>query len=382
MKRIKKILLWQYMLNKRLLRKRGFIVLLCLIPILVWGMQLVSKEESGIMTIYLCAEDPGDPMTAQIIEKLKTADTVVRYVEADEETACSAVEKGKADCAWIFKDDFANRLDRYASKTKGEKEPLITIVAIEDSVWLQLMRTYLYGVFYDHYAYYLCENYIQDELLAGNEISEEELRADFAETAVEEKLFQSVYLNREDIVYREEEESYLLQPIKGILIVFIAICGLASAIYYLQDESKGIFAWIPLHKRFLFAGAYHLVAMADAALVVLLSLFLLQGKAIALKELLLLLLYLISCSAFCNLIMILLRTPGNMGRSVPLLAIVMLVICPVFLDFGVHFTAQYLFPPAYYLRALYDSTVYWHLVIYTVVAGIAGMALCKLLRRQ
>ncbi len=380
-KKIKKVLLWYYMLNKRLFRKRGFVILLCLIPILVWGMQMISKEESGIMTVYLCAEDPEDPMTAEIVEKLKTAESVVRYVEADEETACNAVEQGKADCAWIFRDDFRNRLDRYASGTEKEKGPLIYIVAIEDNVALQLMRTYLYGVFYDHYAYYLCENFIRGELVSDGAVSEEELRADFDKTAVEEKLFQAVYISQDEIIYSDtiqRQESYLLQPIKGILLILITICGLASSVYYLQDESKGIFAWIPPQKRIYFAAGYHITAMSDAAFVVLLSLYLLQGKAVEGREILLMLLYVAACTAFCNLVMVLCRNTVNLGRCIPLIALLMLVLCPVFLDFGLRFGAPYLFPATYYLRALYDRGMYLCLAGYTAVCAAAGMVLHKL----
>lgn len=384
MKKVKKILLWQYMLNKRLLHKKSFIILMCMIPLLVCGMLIVSEEESGVLTILLCAEDVEDELAQQVIADLTEEDSVVRYLVCDEEEALESVKKGEADCAWVFRDDFRRRLDEYATNSTKEKVAPIRIIAREDNVALQLARTNLYGVIYPYYAYYMCENFLQDKILKEGQVSETELRADFERTAVEEGLFQVVYMNQNDVLYSstfQKQDSYLLQPIKGLLLVFIAICGLASAIYYLQDAEKGIFAWIPMNQRMLFSCGYHMVAMFDAAIMVFVSLFFLEKERMMAQEIVLLLLYVIMCAVFCNFIMYLCGNKQNLGRCIPLLLIAMLVISPIFIDFGENFAVQYLFPPSYYLRALHDGRVYLYGLLYTVVLGAATCGIHKLTER-
>lgn len=383
MKKMKRILLWQYMLNKRLLHKKSFIILMCMIPLLVCGMQIVSEEESGVLTILLCAESAEDELAKQVIADLTEADSVVRYLVCDEKEALESVQKGEADCAWVFRDDFRRRLDEYATESLKQEAP-IRMIAREDNVALQLARTNLYGVIYPHYAYFLCENFLQDKILKEGQVSEAELRADFERTAVEESLFQVVYVNQNDVVYRDsfqKQDSYLLQPVKGLLLVFITICGLASAIYYLQDAERGIFAWIPMNHRMLFACGYHMVAMFDAAIMVFVSLFFLEKERMMAQEIVLLLLYIIICAVFCNFIMCLCRNKQNLGRCIPLLLIAMLVISPIFIDFGENFTVQYLFPPSYYLRALHDEKMYLYGLLYTVALGIATSGINKLMER-
>ena len=66
----RKMLLWYFMLSKRLLKKYTFLLLLCAIPLLVVGMQVVSKQDSGMLTIVLCQENPEDSLSSKIVEDL------------------------------------------------------------------------------------------------------------------------------------------------------------------------------------------------------------------------------------------------------------------------------------------------------------------------
>ena len=107
---MKKFLLWQFMLNKRLLHKKEFLILLCLIPLLVVGMSLLSKEDSGVVTVLLCMEDEKDTLAVEIVEGMLKEDSIIRYKLVNKEEAYQAVQAGTADCAWIFREDFENKL--------------------------------------------------------------------------------------------------------------------------------------------------------------------------------------------------------------------------------------------------------------------------------
>ena len=89
---MKKFLLWQYMLNKRLLHKKEFLILLCLIPLLVVGMTLFSEEDSGVVTVLLCMEDEKDTVTGEIIDGMLKEDSIIRYKLVDKEEAYRQVQ--------------------------------------------------------------------------------------------------------------------------------------------------------------------------------------------------------------------------------------------------------------------------------------------------
>lgn len=381
MNKLRKIFLWQYMLNKRLFHKKSFIVLLVLIPVMVFGMKLVAKQDSGIMTIMLCAEQEGDELAEQIIEELLEQDSVIRYTVGDVETAYSAVQAREVDCAWVFREDFRQKLDAFATEDADRQAP-VYIIAQEDNVALMMARTNLYGVMYSHYAYYLCENFLQNDVMQEEPVSEEELRAYFEKTAVEESIFFVEYIDQKageaEIPFEsQEKDSLLMIPMKGLLVVFILLCGLASAMYYLQDEEKGIFAWIPAESKWLFSYGYLTVAMLDAAVVVLFTLCLLQ-KQVGIRDVFVILLYVGVCAVFCNLLRVLCGKAQNLGRWLPLLIIVMLVACPIFLDFGKGFVGQYFFPPTYYLRAWKNDGMLLYMCLYSLVLGVGTVGLSKL----
>ena len=48
----------------------------------------------------------------------------------------------------------------------------------------------------------------------------------------------------------------------------------------------------------------------------------------------------------------------------PLLAVVMLLVCPVFFDLGMVRTVQFLFPPTYYINGVYQSRYLLYMTVY------------------
>ena len=70
MEKIRRIAVWYYLLNKRLLKKRSFLILLLLVPLLVFGMRIVSKQDSGVLTILLCSSETSDDLPKEVVDKL------------------------------------------------------------------------------------------------------------------------------------------------------------------------------------------------------------------------------------------------------------------------------------------------------------------------
>ncbi|MBP3352363.1 MAG: ABC transporter permease [Lachnospiraceae bacterium] len=376
---MKKFLLWQYMLNKRLLHKKEFLILLCLIPLLVVGMTLFSEEDSGVVTVLLCMEDEKDTVTGEIIDSMLKEDSIIRYKLVDKEEAYRQVQSGEADCAWIFREDFQNKLIGAFIGGEEEEKPVI-VVAQEDNVALQLARTKLYGNVFPKLAFLLCKDYLETEVLNGEAVSEEELQKYYEANAVEGGLVQTIYVSPDeladlsDVTEKSEQQklSYLVTPIRGLLMILLIVAGLVVTMYYMQDGERGMFAWIPVHKRRWLLYSYVLGAVTDTAVVVLLSLVISERKVLSLREFLVFLLYLPVTAVFCEFVKILCSKKEHLAKSIPLLSIAMLGLCPVFLDLGRGFAPQYLFPPTYFLRGSNDYKMIFAMLGYACVLFLAG----------
>ncbi|MBQ9142007.1 MAG: hypothetical protein IJX63_09485 [Lachnospiraceae bacterium] len=384
---MKNFLLWQYMLNKRLLHKKVFVLLLCLVPILVWGMGRIAREDSGIMTILLSLENPQDALARQIVEEVLQDDSILYYEVVEPDRAYELVEAGQADCAWILREDFEEKLISTFAEGMDTTAP-VYVVAKEDTVALQLARTKLYAFVYPHLARRISEQYVATQVgIAEEEHLTEELQTYYEENKVESSLFQMVYADaaKRDNTSQAEvltEQSYLMLPIRGILVIFVLVCGLVVTLYYLQDEERGMFAWIPVSKRRGALYCYLFAAGIDVSVVVALALWISEGSLISLRELGILVLYLPMMAVFCELMSLFCRKSDTLAKWIPLLCLAMLGLCPVFLDLGSGFALQYLFPPTYYLRALYSNRMLGLMVGYTVVLFVAETVSWRVVQKQ
>ncbi|MDE6186440.1 MAG: hypothetical protein K2G39_13590, partial [Lachnospiraceae bacterium] len=133
---IGQILKRYFLLNKRLFKKYSFLVILCLVPGLVGGMNLLSQEESGIVRIALCLKNPEDELAAGIVDELMEKDSVLSYVLCEEEEeARRLVIDYEVDSAWLFSENFKSDLQKAAADKRCE--PVVTVVEREDNVPLR-----------------------------------------------------------------------------------------------------------------------------------------------------------------------------------------------------------------------------------------------------
>ena len=61
---------WMYMLTKRLYKKAVFVIILAIIPIVVLGVSIIAKQDSGFVTIALAQEDNSNKASNEIITEL------------------------------------------------------------------------------------------------------------------------------------------------------------------------------------------------------------------------------------------------------------------------------------------------------------------------
>lgn len=378
MKTIRKALLWLLMLNKRLFRKPVFLVILALIPLLVFGYQAATREESGVLTIAL-AQEGEDPLAAQVIDDLMDSSQLLRFrlcqspLEAEDQ-----VRSGKADCAWIFPDALQQRIEAFVSDPSAENA-FVRVLERESNVMLMLTREKLSGALYELCAPTVYRNFLRQNIPEMAQASDAELMAYYNGTGITDALF---VFEQAGGSAAEQDTNFLLAPVRGLLAVVIVICGIAASMYFVQDMEKGTFAWVPARYRLLTELGCQIVAVMDVCIASLLSLAVAGLTGSILRELLALVLYSLCASAFCMLLRRLCGTVRTLGTLLPLLAVVMLVVCPVFFDLGALREFQYLFPPTYYIHAVYADRYFLYMLLYTLAAATAYLLIGKVFRRN
>lgn len=371
---MRRVLKWLFMLNKRLYKKISFLVILAIIPICVFSFTFVAQQDNGFLHIVL-AQTENDEISTQVIDELMNENSIVNFTKATSpDAAMEAVKMGQADEAWIFPENMQDKINDFiTSKEQG----VVTIVSREQTVFLRIAHEKLTAALYKHCAkaYYI--NYAKTSDPKLDSLSDEELIEYFENASISEELF--VYGNPsiDASTQSTDETDYLTTPIRGLLGVLIVICGMAAALYCMQDEKSGTFSWVPETSRIYIAFSCLIIAVVNVAAVVMISLFAAGLATNFLRELLSILLYVVCCAVFCLLLKQIFGSIKLYSAIIPLFAIVMIAVCPVFFDFRVFLGVQLIFPPTYYVNAIYDSKYLLYMMIYSLVGGVLCLALNK-----
>ena len=364
MKKVSRIFLRLMLFNKRLLKKISFLIILCCIPLLVLGVNLMAKQESGILRVVLCQED-ADDLSEEIVADILQMESALSFVEAETvEEAIRLVQSDKADAAWIFPEDFTEVMETYFQQGIWD-DPLIRIVEKEDNVMLHLSREVLFSRLYSSINYMVYEDFVRTKVLDGIEVvSEEELWESYQKTNMEENMFEFSYLDGETA---DMGTSYMLYPVRGLLALVIVLCGLALGLYFMQDEQNGIFIWMPLNRSVLGSWLYQMPGLVDVGVVVLAALFLSGVTVSFLTEILLMFVYLWMVAGFSDLVRRLCCKLVRRGAMIPLLMLVMLAVTPIFMGAPNMKWIQLLLPPYYYINALHNNAYRVGMLVYVVV---------------
>ena len=99
-------------------------------------------------------------------------------------------------------------------------------------------------------------------------------------------------------------------------------------------------------------------------------------------EILLLLLYGLSCAGFAEVLRGLLGTAGRLGAALPLVLLAGLALCPIFLNVHRLPAVQILLPPFYYLNGAHSGRFAAYLALYTVMSWGLGLVLQRIRKQE
>jgi len=366
------------MLTKRLYKKATFLLILVLIPALILVYGAAAQEKSGVITVALACEER-DPLTEKLIEKLSSDSPIINYLICD--TPLEAEQKvrlGKADAAWIFAENLEDRIPEFI-RSRSRKDAFVTVLERESNVAVTLAREKLSGTVFSLCSREMYLNHIRQNAPELDGVSDEKLMEHYDSILMGQGLFEYADIHP---VEKEDEVSYLITPVRGLLAVVIVLCGLATAMYYIQDLKKGTFAWVPERKLPWVEMGISLISVVNVSIVALLSLAILEQTGSLGRELLVVALYALCVMAFSMLIRRLCGSLSALGTLLPLLLVAMMVVCPVFFDFGVLRKAQWLFPPTYFIQASVNDLYLWAMPLYILVLLLCYWLTGKLLKRQ
>ena len=378
MEKFKKILLWFLLLNKRFLKKPGLWAILIVIPLLVVAVNIVSLQDNGIITIALATENKNDALSQEIINDIKKDDRLIRFVvSATPEDAETLVTDGDADAAWIFPDDLAKKLNGFVYN----KQSIIRILEREETVALMLAREKLSGVIFKNYSPALYLKYTRGNVDELNSLSDEKLMEYYNDIKSNGELFEFSYTNEKLSTKDAVEAGYLLTPVRGLMAIMLVLSGLAAAMFYITDDKNGTFSWISQKSKPFIAGVFHLVPISLTAVAMLVSLYFSGLWVGFFREISISFLYVICITVFCVTIRLICGSGKILGAITPLLMLLLIVICPVFLDIKFLRPIQLFFPTFYYLSAVHNNKFIIIMVVYAAIGSLIYFTLSKFLKK-
>lgn len=364
------------LLQKRLFQKYSFVLLLCLAPLFAAGVGRLAKEPGSLAIIALYLPE-GDASASEVAGRLLSRPGLFRYLSCRGETeARELVESGEADAAWIFSENMEEELTEYAGKRRIR--PVVTVVERQDSVPLILAREILAAAVYPSYAYEVYAGYVKEEL-GMEDVSDETLKDVYEEVAVEGSLFQMVYPDKTP--GEAEGFTYVQAPLRGILSIWFTFAGLSAALYFMQDEERGVWGRVPATRRLFASYGTGAVFLVDAAVVFLLSCKLAGVFTDWKREVPCCAVFLVCVLAFANLVRLLGRTPRGLGLFFLPLAAAMLALCPVFVNLPYFKAGKMLLPPWYYLQSIHNIRYLYGMAAYAAVLVLVSIAVQRLQNR-
>lgn len=353
---------WFLMLNKRLYKKVTFVVLMALIPLCVLILMFAAKQESGFVKVVLAQYDNSDPISSSIVSELMGEQSLILFAQADTpEKALAMVESGQADAAWIFPADLQQNIRDFSAEGSSQK-PFVSVVEREQTVFTRLAREKLSSALFQYCARARYISYSLKNVSGLEGFSDDALMVYYDEINISRDLF--AFDNEDE--NGTAQASYLIAPVRGLLSVLICLSGAAAALLYMQDEKKGMFALVKETQRPMVAFACLLIALLNISAVALVSLFVTGLTGGILTELLGIVMYAVCCALFCLLLKDLLCSIRLYSVILPLLAIAMCAICPVFFEFKGLGMATHLFPPTYYIHLLHDRRYLLYMPLYAL----------------
>ncbi len=336
------------MLLRRLLRRPGFLAVVIAMPLITLVYAGVARQDAGMVTVALAREEAADPLATGVMERLEGSSQLLRFVSCGSPAqAIGKVEAGKADCAWVFRENMLEKLRAFLASRSGS-DAFVTVYQREDSPLHLLAREKLNAQLFTCLAQELYLARLDAESATLAAMTRQEKLAFWENTQIPGQLFTFTYEG-----VPAQPEGYLLAPLRGLLAVALLLGAMACTLYDRQDRLTGTFAWLPNRLAWLPELLSGLLATGLLSIALMLSLTLTGLSGPVGQELLCLAGLILGCTGFSMAAARLLSATA-MAAALPVTAVLALTACPVFWDLEPLAPLGLLLPVSHYLRGAAD----------------------------
>ena len=353
------------LLLKRLLKKKSYIAMLLVVPLMVLLMNAMSSADAGLMTIGVYI--PGTDESSQyLMETLESDQGNLRFVIYDDEGLLRKdVERQQLSEGWICPKDLDSAISGMASKGKTNNK--IQILIRETGLTHMLGREVLCSRIYPIIARQMAINYVSENVYGGNP-SEEQLQhilETYDNYGINGNLFEMGYIDEAGT--SEEEVSYLMMPLRGILALWLLLLAIAASMYYLEDEANGLFVWWKARADVLRDFLYYIVIMTIPTVMVLLGLKIGGVFTTFGREIVAIILYDITVIALASIFREVISSIKGLGIITPIFIMASAILSPVFIDLKEGRALQKFCPTFHYLYCIHDEYYVQSLLSFGVI---------------
>ena len=354
------------LLLKRLLKKKSYIAMLLVVPLLVILLNAMSSADSGLMTVGVYI--PGNDESSQWLrDNLEEEPGSLRFIMYDDaELLRKDVERQQLTEAWICPEDLDTTVSQMAEK--GHAKNKIEILIREEGLTHMLGREVLSSRVFPMVARKMAVQYISENVYGGNPTDEEiaHILDTYDNYGINGNLFEMGYIDAASN-QSEDNTSYLMMPLRGILALWLLLLGIAASMYYLEDESNGLFiwwkSWAEVGRDFL----YYEVIMIVPSIMVLIGLKIGGVYTSTFREVIALMLYNVAVIGLASVLREVIHSIKGLGIVTPILIMASAILSPVFIDFKEGRALQKFCPTFHYLYCIHDEYYVKSLLLFGVV---------------
>jgi len=375
---MKKMLTWVWLFQKRILKKPMFQITLLLIPALLFLLLSFNQSSDSLVKVAIC---PGsDEYSKNFAEELlDESNNVVSFYKCEsEEQLRLDVIKGRAECGYVLPDDMKECLNEYE---QGNVHGIIKVINKDYSISTKVVNEIIFGKVFSGTSYQILEGFMRDKQSENISVpgESEKMQELFSDYRVPQLMFSFEYADgKENELLNDDDNNYYMMPVRGLLSVLVMVSAMSGVLMLSDDERKGTWSMIKLSKRPGFNCFYIFMTVLLVALCSLIAIFFTGLSTDFFNEILLMGLYILLITGFCNLLRALIPNIYILCSIIPIWVLLSLVLCPVFVDLGnvipeIRIVRLFL-PTNYYLDAIYSSSMQLKMLIAAILTVAGGIA--------
>lgn len=362
---MRKFIIWFVLFQKRILRKPMFQITLLLIPLLIFLLYSFAKDNNALIDVAIFTEDENG-YAEDFVENLvnDSTDVVSFYICENEDQLRRDVLMEKVECGYIIPpeiDKLVNEFYRDGDMQNSSLDGIVKVITRNSSVSVKVVNEIVLGEMFSCAAFSILDDFMHEKHF--NDMSENDanskLKGYFNNNRHRHMMFAFEYADGSDnIMLNQSGSNYYMLPVRGMLSVLILVASMSGVIMLDGDDKKGTWGRIRVVKRPFFNYLYILLSVFPVAFCSLIAIFLTGLSTDFVREMLIMSTYMFLAAGFANFIYVFIKSIYVYCTLIPILVVVSLIVCPVFVDFGdivkpVKFIRSIL-PTAYYLQSVYS----------------------------